>query len=332
MKPVIVLGPHRSGTSVATRVVSLLGPALCVEEDRLVKSDNATGHWESKSLMALNDELLGRLGGFWWAPPELSGDWPSSPDLDAFRRRAVEQFQAVHPAANWVWKDPRLCLTLPFWTSALAVDPVCVVTLRHPSEVSDSMVARDGFGPRHALALWEGYAAAMLRGVRDRPVAVVRYRQLLADPVATVTRLRDDLAALGAVASDRDVTEAAAFVDKRLCHHRADRAAGGRPAASQEALRRLLDGLARRYDAFPELDVPPLTRATSELLAIHRRFQQLQIDYEERTHWALSMQRELSERDERILEQQDAYAKLHAEYEERTAWALALKRELAQRE
>lgn len=294
MKPVIVLGPHRSGTSVTTRVISLLGLSLCVEEDRLVQWDNPTGHWESRSLMAINDELLERLGGFWWAPPELAGAWPARSDLDDLRRRAAEGFRAVHPAANWVWKDPRLCLTLPFWTSTLEVDPVCVVTLRHPSEVAASTIARDDLGPRHALALWEWYAASMLRAARGRPVVVVRYRRLVEDPVATVRRLAADLAALD-VAVAGDVERAAAFVDERRRHHRSDRA-GCRPAAAQEDLARRLEGLEARYDAFPELDLPPLTRATVELLAIHRRFQRLQVDYEERTQWALSMKRELEQR------------------------------------
>jgi Sulfotransferase family len=327
MKPVIVLGPHRSGTSVTTRVVSLLGLSLCAPEDRLVKWDNPTGHWESQSLMGLNDELLGKLHGFWWAPPELADGWHASPDLDAFRRRAVERFHQVHPAPDWVWKDPRLCLTLPFWTAALEVDPVCVVTVRHPSEAADSMIARDGFGPRHVLALWEAYTASMLHALPGRPVAVVRYRQLVADPATTVARLRDDLAALGAAVSD-DVGPAAAFVDAGRRHHRSDRA-GCPPAAAQEDLHQRLDGLENRYHVFPELDLPPLSRSTAELLTMHRRFQQLQVDYEERTEWALTMKRELERRDETILAQQDALDRLDAAFEERTRWALELERELA---
>ncbi len=168
MKPVIVLGPHRSGTSVTTRVVSLLGLSLCVEEDRLIQWDNPTGHWESRSLMGLNEELLGRFEGFWHAPPELPAEWWSSPELEDFRRRAAGRFHEVHSTADWVWKDPRLCLTLPFWTAALETDPICVVTHRHPSEAADSMANRDGWGPRHALALLLLKLTGGLQGAQAR--------------------------------------------------------------------------------------------------------------------------------------------------------------------
>jgi len=274
MKPVVVLGPHRSGTSVTTRIVSLLGPSLC--SDLMVKWDNPAGHWESDSLTRLDDELLGLFKGSWYAPPELAPGWERHPDLDAFRRRAVAQFARVHPEADWVWKDPRLCLLLPFWTAALGVDPVVVLTVRHPLESVRSMRARDRWGPAHALAIWEWYVLALLGNCRGRPVVVVRFEKLLQDTYAEVARLRDALEAFGVDVGKGDVAAAARFVDGRLRHHRSS--GSGSLNETQARLHRILRELRPGYECFPDLEPPGLTPSTVELIAAHRRIRLLQPD------------------------------------------------------
>jgi hypothetical protein len=51
-----VLGMHRSGTSVVTRVLNLLGLSTCSDADLFpVRVGNAAGHWESLTVMVLND-------------------------------------------------------------------------------------------------------------------------------------------------------------------------------------------------------------------------------------------------------------------------------------
>ncbi len=62
-RSVVVLGMHRSGTSVLTRVINLLGLQLCREDDIYTAPDNPTGHWESVSLVAFNNRLIDVLGG-----------------------------------------------------------------------------------------------------------------------------------------------------------------------------------------------------------------------------------------------------------------------------
>lgn len=281
MKPVVILGPHRSGTSVTTRVVSLLGPALC--SDLLVKWDNPAGHWESDSLTRLDDELLGLFKGTWYAPPDLPPGWERHPDLDDFRKRAVEQFARVHPASGWVWKDPRLCLLLPFWTAALGADPVVVLTVRHPLESAHSMRARDPWGLAHALAIWEYYVSALLGNCRGRPVVVVRFDKLLQDGQAEVVRLRDALGTFGVDVGKGDVGAAVRFVDGRQRHHRYG--AGSLLTESQEKLHRTLRGLKPGYESFPDLEPPGPALPSVELVAAQRRIHQLRpAAVDRRTH------------------------------------------------
>src|SRR5262245_57953734 len=56
---ICVLGMHRSGTSVAARLMNLLGIDLGVEEHLLgPQPDNPKGFWEYQPILALNEELL----------------------------------------------------------------------------------------------------------------------------------------------------------------------------------------------------------------------------------------------------------------------------------
>ena len=117
---VVVLGMHRSGTSAATRVISLLGVPLCQPADLLcTHHGNDPGHWESAPLVAENERLLGSLTSSWWCPPRNT-DEVAGLASDATRVRASRTiFSGSFPTPQWVWKDPRTCLLLPFWRQAL---------------------------------------------------------------------------------------------------------------------------------------------------------------------------------------------------------------------
>ena len=84
---VFVLGMHRSGTSVATRLINLLGVPAPIEEDLLPPDrGNPTGYWESSSLVAYNDRLLEVLGSEMTCPEAFGPGWERDPrpiDLDA---------------------------------------------------------------------------------------------------------------------------------------------------------------------------------------------------------------------------------------------------------
>ena len=76
---ICVLGMHRSGTSVASRLLNLLGVYLGAEEHLLgPEPDNPKGFWEFKPIFDLNNEILGRLGGNWHEPPPLRPGWETA--------------------------------------------------------------------------------------------------------------------------------------------------------------------------------------------------------------------------------------------------------------
>ena len=70
---VCVLGMHRSGTSVVSRMLNLLGVYLGPEQAMCPAGhDNRKGYWEHQGLVMLNDAVLARYGGRWDLPPDVT--------------------------------------------------------------------------------------------------------------------------------------------------------------------------------------------------------------------------------------------------------------------
>ena len=271
---VFVLGMHRSGTSVATRVVNLLGVPVCQPLDLVQdRRGNPRGHWESRSLVAFNDMLLARLGGTWWCPPDQDHGWTTRRAWQPLLHEARQAFRAVHPTVQWVWKDPRTCLTLPFWLAALDELPVAILVLRNPLEVAHSLAKRNRFGIGIGLALWEQYlhrAAAAATGI---PTVVTRYDGLLADPPRWSQEAARFLASHGLVLdSARHEKAIKGFVESALRHNRCSRAqlaASPQVTAQQLELYDRLHALVGTSDRFAPGPLPTPAEQSVQLL---RRF------------------------------------------------------------
>jgi hypothetical protein len=220
---VLVTGMHRSGTSLVTRAVSLLGVPLCRPEDLLRgHAGNERGHWECAPLVNLNEQLLQRLASRWWCPPDTVA---ASADL-ALQPPHVEEARATletaHPTSQWVWKDPRTSLLMGFWRVALTDPPVVVLAARHPAEVAESLRVRDSISPAFSVALWERHLRLAVEGAQGLPLLVVDYADLLADPVAGCLRLAAFLQDGGVPARvPPDFAGVRAFVTGTLRHTRA---------------------------------------------------------------------------------------------------------------
>jgi hypothetical protein len=177
---VVVLGMHRSGTSAVTHALTELG--LHGVADAIGADwSNPDGHWESWRLMQLNNRLLQSAGGTWDDPPTGPLD-AEDPQLAA---EAAATLHEVLPVRPWLWKDPRLSFTLPFWRRVLDCSgsdaPAAVLCLRNPLEVAASLERRNGMTRREGLILWERYTNACLENLDGLAVFVSRYEDFLAD-------------------------------------------------------------------------------------------------------------------------------------------------------
>jgi hypothetical protein len=201
---IMVTGPPRSGTSATTRLINLSGAQLCVKSDLVGGGpNNPTGHWESKTVLTINNALHDAAATRWWCPLPPAAVVPTSTEGDAASR-----FRAVHPGRPWLCKDPRFSFTLPFWRRALGEEIIVVAVVRRPDEVVASLQRTWPMSTEHAAALWARYTHATLAACAAGPSLVVRFPDIL----AAVEDLTEAIAALGPGLSAADEQVVGDFV------------------------------------------------------------------------------------------------------------------------
>lgn len=227
-KVICVLGMHRSGTSLLTRLLNLLGVYLG-PEDHLLKpgTSNPKGFWEHEHIARLNEEILSRLGGSWFEPPVFPPRWETADALEDLRQRAAFIIERDFAgAALWGWKDPRTCLTLPFW-QRLVPQMLYVSCLRTPLDVAHSLYKRNGMPLEQGLRLWLLYTKAALEHTSGRMHIAAGYEDILSDWPREVDRLARFLG-LSEVAAGKEVCGGIRdFIDRKLQHHRHPAATDG---------------------------------------------------------------------------------------------------------
>jgi hypothetical protein len=188
---------HRSGTSAVTRLVNLLGVPLGREDDIYSAKDNPSGHWESVQLCALNDVILKVFGGYDMAMPPMPPSWLRSVRAEHLRGMMRATFDSVYGGNRWLWKDPRVCLTLPLWREVL--DDFCVVfVVRDAEPVASSLHRREkGYPFRYCYALWDDYNRRAVTALSGLPVVTVDFASMMKDPPNQVKLLAEGLSSFG---------------------------------------------------------------------------------------------------------------------------------------
>lgn len=218
---VCVLGMHRSGTSLVSRILNLIGYSLGPEDKILgPRSSNPKGHWEYRPFVEINDEILSVIGGSWDRPPPFPEDWQASPNLEPLKDRVEALLEEdFSGSTRWAWKDPRTSLTLPFWQELLP-DMCYIVCLRNPLDVGRSLRRRDRLSQAHASRLWLRYVSTAIDHTQGRPRLFVSYEQLMHDWKSEVDRLADFLGEPHPADNPKDVNAIGEAVDSGLQHHR----------------------------------------------------------------------------------------------------------------
>ena len=155
--PVCITGMHRSGTSMVAKMLNSCGLCLGAESALVAPSrDNPNGYWENKDFVSLNNGILSEFGSSWDYPRRLPDGWESDQKMVPYRARVEVLLQGLKGHEPWGWKDPRTCLTLPFWMSILPQTKV-VVCLRNPLEVVLSLHRRKPSDYTIGLTPWRVY-------------------------------------------------------------------------------------------------------------------------------------------------------------------------------
>jgi hypothetical protein len=217
--PIIVVGMHRSGTTLVSDILSRLGVFM---------GSRLESHLESVFFRDVNEWILEVAHGGWDRPRPLE-DLVRTPETRrAITDRLKKQIRSLRfrlsywgasggfgtsrfsPAA-WGWKEPRTTVTLPFWCEVFP-DARYVYVYRNGIDVAGSLARRERaraavvdnryFSARcmdldDAFGLWEEYNDMYL-SARERyslnQVLELQYEQIAESPEKVVGRLIDALA------------------------------------------------------------------------------------------------------------------------------------------
>lgn len=254
-KAIIVLGMHRSGTSMVAELAHRWG-AFAGDESQLLPANqwNESGYWEHRPLVDLNDQLLGSLETSWLVPPLLEDEGrlvarSSEAEFhDSALRSMREMASRVDGLSCWFWKDPRLAIVLPFWKEFLK-DPIYLIVVRNPLDVAHSLRGIFHFPLSAALLLWQRYLLSILKNTAySKRVLYIEYEQVLQDPRQQCERISDFLdKQSGKTQREIDVLEGLMRVVKPSLRHRTSREFGEVDLASREQ-KELYELLRRRVD------------------------------------------------------------------------------------
>ncbi len=177
--PTLIIGMHRSGTSLVARVLEDLGLFL----GRRLQGDH-----ESTFFLRLNDWLLHEAGASWDRPEGIDAvleDQAARESIVRFLRSYIRGPRSVEylgwssvrlgrgfwqPPANWGWKDPRTTFTVPLWASVFpGIRLIHVV--RNGVDVAESLLVRE----KHLRELAAGRLRSrrLLYQLRERPPQLV---------------------------------------------------------------------------------------------------------------------------------------------------------------
>lgn len=205
--PLIVLGMHRSGTTLVSNVLDQLG--LFMGSDKEVNN-------ESLSFLLLNDKLLHFTHSFW---DEVSGAYHFFDNIEAIEHAVNmlnytfldnaffkqylgrKKFDSVR--GKWGWKDPRNTITFPLWLSIFP-NAKFVFVYRNGVDVANSLTTREtnqkfditvpAYSSRSrdmasAFQLWQDYNRFYLKHkllIAQDNVFEIRYESFLGDPAPII--------------------------------------------------------------------------------------------------------------------------------------------------
>lgn len=243
---VIVLGMHRSGTSLLAEIVARWG-AFGGHNHNLMAADdgNQRGYWEYIPLVQFNEALLAQVNANWFVPPdndEILYQMAWEPRLRKPANALIADMAAG--GRTWYWKDPRLAVLLPFWHQ-IWQQVVYIIPVRHPFDIAMSIKKRNNFPVSAALLIWQYYMLAVLRHTSTHPgVLFVEYEQLVSNPEKECLRVCAFLDhQCGAVENNETATEnMMQAVTPLLQHHQNQQPLAEQPMATpgQVALYQLL--------------------------------------------------------------------------------------------
>jgi len=186
---VLILGSGRSGTSVMTKCINLMGISLGT--DNLLapsKRINPKGYFENKDVIKIHKSLGGKVR----YRPAFTGYY-DSPKIKSDRSALTKYLKQTFENEQYLAiKDPRMNDYIELWQHVLAdvdVQPAEIVLLRNPLDVVDSNARAWKRDTTLAMRQWQVRTLLSLRDTDPERRVLVTYEDLFGQTLNTLKRI-----------------------------------------------------------------------------------------------------------------------------------------------
>ncbi len=184
MSAVVILGMHRSGTSLVAKIFHKSGISM---GQTFLQADhfNPNGYFEDEDFLNVNKSLLETAEGSWKYPPEkyqlkkIQGKFESSiVDL-------INSKEETAQTGLWGWKDPRTCLTNWIFHRKL-IQPKYIVVTRNKVDMIQSLENSRGktFDWSNLIEIYENSIWTFLRDFSAK-YTIINYNNLVNKELST---------------------------------------------------------------------------------------------------------------------------------------------------
>ncbi len=164
---VVILGMHRSGTSLLVGLLELHGFYLGDVSSK-TSEFKPTGTKENLSIRKINNKLFSAAHSDWRDP--AIPDTPSPMLIDEILRVAVQ----FNHHTLWSLKDPRMVFTYPIWKNFLPKHKI-IGTYRKPIEVAYSLQLKNNISINEGLKIWYKYNTELLKTWQQNAFPVIPF-------------------------------------------------------------------------------------------------------------------------------------------------------------
>lgn len=187
-KTIIVLGMHRSGTSMTAKILSVLG--VDMGKSLFGPSPfNVKGYFENAIFEKLNVDILKSANGNWCNPPNYKA-------ILNQKEKFQKKIQKIcNKKGLWGWKDPRTSLTIELYISYLK-NPHFIFCKRNNKDVARSLRRRNHININKGMILARIYKKRVVDFLKKYPNSKrfdFYYEKVIADPQREIRKLIDFL-------------------------------------------------------------------------------------------------------------------------------------------
>lgn len=220
----VVLGVHRSGTSVIARSLECFGAK---NSRNLLAANpiNPKGFFEDQDIYNFNElKLLPHLGASWHNVNFIEWKKLCSHDRSKLILEASEIIKKNYSdsAQLFVLKEPRISILLPFYLSVLenvGFEVKLICSLRDPLSVARSLNKVQGLSINHGGMLYVSNWLSILNSIQNVPTAFANYDEIITDPSRVLNSIANKLGIQIPRDFEKNISELSSVFIEKNCRH-----------------------------------------------------------------------------------------------------------------